>query len=361
MRKIAKYTVVAINAFFALLYIFGLLAAVVPANEFVWFSYFGLIFPILTVIQICFVLFWLCKRNWWFLLSLLLLIFSYQSVNQVFSIPWHKTTYSEKLQQITLLTYNVSLFGGEKCFDDIVQFIADTDADIVCLQEFGFYHKSSRLNQQKLLERFDAIYPYRHIWYKNQRNRFWWGVATFSKFPIVNKKKVEYASAYNVSVYSDIVIAAGDTVRVFNNHLESNKLTSSDLKKYKLSAETFDNDGLRSATETMANKLSAACRARAKQANSVAATIARTPYPVVVCGDFNDVVQSYTYHTLARGMTDAVTATSWGYNYTFHANGLLVGIDHILLDEQHFAPIASRIAHIDFSDHYPVVATFAVK
>lgn len=90
MRKIAKYTVVAINAFFALLYIFGLLAAVVPANKFVWFSYFGLIFPILTVIQICFALFWLCKREWWFLLSLLLLIFSYQSVNQVFSIPLHK-------------------------------------------------------------------------------------------------------------------------------------------------------------------------------------------------------------------------------------------------------------------------------
>lgn len=172
---------------------------------------------------------------------------------------------------------------------------------------------------------------------------------------------MEYASAYNVSVYSDIVIGAGDTVRVFNNHLESNKLTSSDLKKYKLSAETFDNDGLRSATETMANKLGAAYRARAKQANTVAAAIARTPYPVVVCGDFNDVAQSYAYHTLAHGMTDAVTATRWGYNYTFHTNGLLVGIDHILLDERHFAPIASNIAHIDFSDHYPVVATFVVK
>ncbi len=361
MRKVAKYTLVAINALCALFYIFGLLAAVVPANKFVWFSYFGLIFPVLILVQICFVLFWLCKRDWWVLLSLLLLIVSYRSVNQAFSVPIFKSTPSEKAQKITLLTYNVSLFGGEKHFDDIVRFVADADADIVCLQEFGFYHKSQHLNQQKLLARFDAIYPYRHIWYKNQRNRFWWGVATFSKYPIVNKRKVEYASAYNVSVYSDIVVSAGDTVRVFNNHLESNKLTSSDLQNYRLSAEAFDNDGLKRAAETMRNKLGAAYRARAKQANSVAAEIDRTPYPVVVCGDFNDVAQSYAYHTLARGMTDAVTATCWGYNYTFHTNGLLVGIDHILLDKEHFAPISANIEQVDFSDHYPILATFAVK
>lgn len=361
MRKFAKYTVVAANAFFALLYVFGLLAAVVPANKFVWFSYFGLVFPVLAAIQICFVVFWLCKRKWWFLMSFLLLAVSYQSVNQTFSIPQRRNADTGNARRITLLTYNVSLFGGEKRFDDIARLVAETDADIVCLQEFGFYHNSRRLNQQKLLDRFDALYHYRHIWYKNQRNRFWWGVATFSKFPIANKKKVEYASAYNVSVYSDIVVGDGDTVRVFNNHLESNKLTSSDLRKYKISAEAFDNGSLKSATETMTNKLGSAYRARAKQANAVAAEIARTPYPAIVCGDFNDVAQSYAYHTLARGMTDAVTATKWGYNYTFHANGLLVGIDHILLDERRFAPISADIMHVDYSDHYPVLATFAIK
>lgn len=360
MRKFAKYTLVAINVFFALLYIFGLLAAVVPPYRFVWFSYFGLVFPILLAVQIGFVIFWLCKRKWWFLLSFLLVAGSYKAANRTFSIPVrHDDSHAQR--QITLLTYNVSLFGSEKHFDEIVHLVANTDADIVCLQEFGFYHNSCRIDQQKLLDRFDKLYPYQHIWYKNQRNRFWWGVATFSKFPITNKKKVEYASDYNVSVYSDIVIGQGDTVRVFNNHLESNKLTSRELRNYKTSAETLDNNGLKDATKVMGRKLGSAYRIRAKQADIVAAKIAETHYPTIVCGDFNDVAQSYVYHTLARGAVDAVATTQWGYNYTFHANGLLVSIDHILLDKRHFVPLSTDIIHADFSDHYPVLTTFAIK
>jgi len=56
-RSAIKYLALLINLFFSLMYIFGLLAAVVPSNKFVWFSYFGLFFPLLVLIQLGFGIF----------------------------------------------------------------------------------------------------------------------------------------------------------------------------------------------------------------------------------------------------------------------------------------------------------------
>ena len=357
MRKLIKYAIVIVNIVFAALYLLALLAAVVPADRFVWLSFLGLIFPLLVIAQIGFVIFWICSRKWWFLLSLSLLIVSHSAVNQVFTLPHTKHTAAGQ-PTIKILTYNISLFGGQKHFDDIIALIKQTDADIVCLQEFGFYN-NSQLSQDKILAQLDQHYPYRHLWYKNQRQRFWWGVATFSKYPIVNKQKVTYPSAYNVSIYSDIVVGT-DTVRVFNNHLESNKLTSRDMQRYKNRANHLNSDDIRSIAGHMSQKMSAAYRLRAVQARAVADVVAATPYSTVICGDFNDVTQSYTYHTLAKGMTDAVIDTRSGYNYTFHDNGLFVNIDHILADK-HFTPLTADILHVNYSDHYPVIATIAKR
>ena len=92
MRKLIKYAIVTANIVFAALYLLALLAAVVPADRFVWLSFLGLIFPLLVIAQIGFVIFWMCSRKWWFLLSLSLLIVSHSAVNQLFTLPHAKHT-----------------------------------------------------------------------------------------------------------------------------------------------------------------------------------------------------------------------------------------------------------------------------
>ncbi len=360
-RSAIKYLALLINLFFSLMYIFGLLAAVVPSNKFVWFSYFGLFFPLLVLIQLGFGIFWLFRRHKWYcLISFGLLILTLPAVNRVFSVPLRQKTAVAQRPTLKLLTYNISIFSGEKKYKEIMRLIEEQDADIVCLQEFGFYNRNSRLNEKDILTRFYIKYPYRHLWYKNQRGDMSWGVATFSKYPIIKKRKVNYASAYNVSIYSDIVIN-GDTLRLFNNHLESNKFTLGDMKRYKELSDNFNSEKLRSVTEKMSTKLSSAYRVRAKQAQIIAEEIAQSPYPVVACGDFNDVPQSYAYHTIAKNMTDIIIATKWGYHYTFHSNGILVNIDHVLASKNRIIPLSSNIIHIDYSDHYPVLAEFQIK
>mgnify|MGYP003290206309 CR=1 FL=1 len=138
------------------------------------------------------------------------------------------TTTIPQKDKIKILTFNTHIFNNQNDngFEKIAKFIKECDADIVCLQEFGHYHRYGA-SKQEILKFFDSIYPYRHIWFKNQNKWGENGLATFSRYPIVKKKKIEYQSADNISIYSDIIIE-GDTIRVINNHLESNKLNKED-------------------------------------------------------------------------------------------------------------------------------------
>ena len=157
------------------------------------------------------------------------------------------------------------------------------------------------------------------------------------------------------------MVIDSDTVRVFNNHLESNKFTMRDVKHYKSLSDDFSREKFWLITEKLSYKLGAAYRVRAHQARAVRASIEESPYPVVVCGDFNDVPQSYAYRTIAKNLDDIETTTSWGYNYTFHANGMFVDIDHVLVSQQKITPLHYSVIRESYSDHYPVLTEWQVK
>ena len=126
------------------------------------------------------------------------------------------------------------------------------------------------------------------MWFKNQNKWGENGLATFSKYPIINKKKIEYQSADNVSIYSDIVIG-NDTIRVINNHLESNKLNKEDRKfAEKLIGESNKQEIL-DAGKKVSNRIASGALNRVQQAKAVQDVIKTTDYPIIALGDFNDV------------------------------------------------------------------------
>ena len=54
------------------------------------------------------------------------------------------------------------------------------------------------------------------------KNRYY-GIATFSKYPIISKGDIVHPGSSSLSIYSDILIEK-DTFRIFNNHLQSFRL-----------------------------------------------------------------------------------------------------------------------------------------
>ncbi len=359
MRKVLKYTLLAANFLFVVCLFLGVLSTKISPERSIILPYFGLAFPFFVALNICWAVFWLCIRRWWFVVSLAAVIATWSYTNTIFPFAFPKKATDE--QTLSVMSYNVLLFDHGRGFDSIFSVIRAQNPDVVCLQEFGFYRndKGERL-RKRVFDTFAKHYPYRHVWYKNQFKRLEYGVVTFSKYPIAKKQKVNYQSRNNISIFSDIVVG-GDTVRVFNNHLESVKF--SDNEKHDV--VSLNSDELLSQetlllTESLSRKLGKAFKIRAKQADCVAAAVRQSPYKTIVCGDFNDMPMSYAYHKIKGEQRDLYVATSCGFDYTFHDMAMYLRIDHIFASAA-FTPLSCKIVHTDFSDHDPVVARIGLK
>ena len=56
---------------------------------------------------------------------------------------------------------------------------------------------------------------------------------------------------------------------------------------------------------------------RAVQADFIKDEINQSPFPVIVCGDFNDVPNSYAYETISEGLQDAFVKKGMGISQNF--------------------------------------------
>ncbi|MGE5317422.1 MAG: endonuclease/exonuclease/phosphatase family protein, partial [Chloroflexota bacterium] len=234
----------------------------------------------------------------------------------------------------------IELFGNEK-------------PDILCIQEFHAgrkekidiadsirYYTNLKYNQISLVEKDGKKMPY--------------GIATFSKWPIINKQVITFEdNPVNFCIYSDIVINK-DTVRLFNLHLESIKLSREDYLYVEELPKNPDSQELFSeSSRKILRKFKRAYVRRTPQAIAVKEVIDQSKYPVIVCGDFNDTPSSYTYYHLAKGLSDAFKESGNGIGMTYAGSLPSFRIDYILYDES-YSSVNFKTIKKNFSDHYPI-------
>ncbi len=328
---------------------FADLACWISPIKFLLPSYFGLAFPIILLLTVLFFVFWIIRRKWYFVISLTALLVSYQNVFNTFSLNGNNGEIPEN--SIKVLSYNVHLFNfyTPASKNKVINYLADSEADIICLQEFGY----STAFQSEILGKLSKKYPYYHLELTNTKRKRSHGIATFSKFPILQKVRVRFDSKYNLAVYSDIRIH-GKKVRVFNCHLESNRLTENDKELIKNLGEEYRNDRINEVVDQLSQKLDRSYKLRARQAELVAEEIAKADLPVIVCGDFNDVPVSYVYAKIKGDrLSDAFATSGKGYGYTFSERMFWFRIDHIMYSSN-FSAFQFKVDKVDHSDHFPV-------
>jgi endonuclease/exonuclease/phosphatase family metal-dependent hydrolase len=212
--------------------------------------------------------------------------------------------------------------------------------NILCLQEAG------DLNAYR-----DAI-PYKHI-LKFGSNQ----TALLTNYRVINSKTIDMSPEESYSGWTDLDVNGG-IIRVYSLYLASNRIT---VESERLMEEgTFQSkENIRDALDVLRRYVRRS-RIRANQVEIVRKSIAESPYPVIVCGDFNDVPLSYTTSQLTKDLQDSFVAKGFGIGATYAGKLPGLRIDYVLADD-HFRILSHDILKLDISDHYPVVVEVDIR
>ena len=341
------------------LFIASAYSDLVSPEKFVVFAYLGLAFPILALLNVCFFIYWVILKKW-HLIFILAVSFVACWIPFSHYCPIHLPTKSLPAENmIKVLSYNVMSFAytnhSTRSPNKIIEYIAQSDADIVCLQE---YMVSSRPNLMSSKDIADALpmYPYiAEIFLSSPQNLYYkYGLAVLSKYPITQSRKLDINSVYNGGSMHEINVH-GKKITIFNNHLESFKLTAEERTKYSeifslVNLELFDGLG-----GWIQQKLGQAFQTRAKQAELIAHEIKeKNGYYTIVCGDFNDTPISYTHRMVQGPLRDAFVDSGLGLGVSYNRNFFLFRIDHIFYSQSMQGFNCKVDTSIKLSDHYPI-------
>ncbi|HJX71125.1 MAG TPA: endonuclease/exonuclease/phosphatase family protein, partial [Bacteroidales bacterium] len=177
-------------------------------------------------------------------------------------------------------------------------------------------------------------------------------------YPIVHKGVIEFTGTKNASIYSDIRIN-DDTVRIYNCYLQSTQLQKDDYNLFDSIIFSYNTRRLLKIRD-ISYRLKDAYLKRSRQVESLSRHIRNSPYPCIICGDFNDTPVSYTYHKLKGKLKDAYLESGTGIGNTYFGNFPSFRIDYILHSKS-LNTIEFETKRIELSDHYPIICHFYQK
>ena len=226
--KFVLYLILAVNALFVGMLILSAYSPYLQPKIHPIASCLGLAFPIFLAVNICFTLFWVIISYRYALLPVIGFLVCIPQIRTY--IPINSTVETIPDGSIKFLSYNVMGFNNlekKEGKNPILSYLADSEADIICLQEYNSTKNKKYLTDEDISKALKA-YPYRSI---HNPERGGSQLACFSKFPILSARPIKYESTYNGSMQYTLKVNE-DTITLINNHLESNKLTKEDKVIY---------------------------------------------------------------------------------------------------------------------------------
>jgi len=355
IKEYSRNIILTFNIIFSILILLSYLSNYISPVKLIAISFLGLIYPFLLLINFLFIIFWIFSKSKFILIPLFSILLGWNHLSNFIQINNASIKAKTDEKNIHVLSYNVRVFNlwkwssKKNIANRTFNLIRKKKADIVCLQEF-FSKKSLGNNAKDSLQK-NAQLKYSHISYTSINNKIYHhGIATFSAYPIVSKGSVKLRENDNFCIYSDIQIG-NDTLRVFNVHLESIHLGYDDYQLIENidSKDTLDVKGLKN----ILHKLKRGFVKRSKQSELIAKYIAKSKYPVILCGDFNDTPSSYVYGQLTRKLVDSFCESGNGIGSTYINKYSIFRIDYILHSPQ-LSSKGYRKLNFNYSDHYPI-------
>jgi endonuclease/exonuclease/phosphatase family metal-dependent hydrolase len=363
-RKATKTIVIICNVVFAIFLMLGCYGNSINLGNDWIAGLFSLTAFYFLIINIFFIVFWLFVKRWLSLISLTTIIICWIPLQHVFQFRFSVSFDAKKERNvIRVMSWNVEHFdiaehrSHPEVKSEMIDLINEYNPDIACFQEMvGSDSVIKSINYipqfKKKLKMKDYHFSYFNKLDFDKDHHF--GVIIFSKFPLINKQTYSpEQNSYNSTFQSVDVVRNTDTFRVFNVHLET--LRFSPNNRNYLNDPSIENEYDIQESKSILSKFKKGYIKHHWQSNNVRREIDKSIYPVIVCGDLNDLPNSYAYNTIGKGL-----------NNTFKEKGSLIGntydgisptlrIDNIFTDNKFSVEQYIRIKK-SLSDHFPIIA-----
>ena len=339
---INQFTLV-INLLLLTLLILTYISPFINPNLFWPMSILGLIFPILLLVNIIFLIHWTIKFKKVVFVNLIAILIGAPYIQRY--IGGDQDILEKNYTAIKVMSYNVRMFNeygwitNKEIKNNIIDFLNKENPDILCIQEF-YSKEELRLTELK----------HKHIGLDNEHNQSN-SMAIYSKYPQINRTKINIKGSNNTCIYSDIIVNK-DTIRIYNIHLASHWFKESDYSFIK--NPILETQKLKSGILGIIKRLKIAYQQRANEVDIIQTHIMQSPYPIILCGDFNETPVSYTYEKLSKNLADAFVLSSrisFGQTYVKIPT---LRIDYIMHNNRMRSKNFITYQKINYSDHFPI-------
>ncbi|TAF52795.1 MAG: hypothetical protein EAZ62_05515, partial [Sphingobacteriia bacterium] len=306
LRRFVKRFFVFLNILLVLVFLVACLTPIVNPSEWWIHGFFSLATPYLVVLLLMTLVFWLITKPIWALLPFLTLCLGYQQVSVVFA--WNGNTLFTKRKPencLRIVNWNIQGFNGMSRSKNLKNLVREEIAasilkfkpDVICLQEFN----SGQWENNIAL--FTPTHPYHYFSkdFSSNNGQYHSGSIIFSKYPMLDSGRLAYPNEESL-IFADLK-KGNQTIRVYTTHLQSFKFKENDYKNIERIKESSEVN--LSESKSLVRKMKKAYMTRGAQADQVKKALSQSPYPLVICGDFNDVPNSYTYFTIRQSLQDA--------------------------------------------------------
>jgi len=325
------------------------LAVYIPPDKLWFLAFFGLAYPYLLFLNLIFVFIWIYLKKRYFWISLLFIGIGYFHLPNILQFKGQKTNSPETIKVISFNCHHFisAIKEGEKNepFQNIIDYLGEQQADILCIQESRLWGvgELSEGNLKKTLSKGKKL----HLIKPNTTNSY----TIFTRYDVKNWGEIHFEKSTNMVLWADLKTEMG-MIRVYNCHFQSNRIMPDKYQIIKNPKLNIENQTVREVKE-LGCKLRVGYQKRANQVRQVKEHMDASPYPVIICADFNDTPVSYTYWQMSKNLKDTFVESGYGISNTYRGKLPALRIDYILTDNRFDAYNYHR-HRVKYSDHYPI-------
>ncbi|MEO6314933.1 MAG: endonuclease/exonuclease/phosphatase family protein [Chitinophagaceae bacterium] len=367
LRKFSRKFFIISNILAVAAFLLVCCTGILSPGRYWYVAVLGLVFPFIVLALLGFIFFWWFFKSRWAFLSLITLIIGWWQVHALFGLHlFNGFSMAKPANSLRIMQWNVSRLDqmnpkrpGGSFRKPLLDYIKQMDPDVLCMEEFLESNNPREFDENIPYFTNELKYPY-HFFARDHRR---WdgvyehGVIIFSKYPILDTLRIRYSGPDSLKAAESLIHAdidvSGQRIRVFATHLQSLRFDGNDYTVIRTLAKGENNAVGKS--KGVLKKFRLAYYLRSKQAELVRREKDSSPYPTIICGDFNDVPNSFTYARIKGDGNDAFLNCGFGIGRTFASLSPTLRIDYIFTDKK-LDVLQFKKTKLPYSDHYPLVA-----